>query len=915
MPALSAQRWQEVAPHLDRALDLSDSERAAWLTTMRVHDPGLAADLQSLLAEHHALAGSSLLAQSPAPVADQSARPIDPFGLVGQTLEGRFKVEQQVAEGGFGIVYRAHQLVLDRAVALKVLKTPGDLSAAGRATLHRTFEEEARTIARLKHPHIVDVYDFGVTEREPGGPLLWMAMEWLEGKTLEEELDGPRAGTLMTAAEALALLRPVLQTIGYAHRQQVVHRDLKPANIFLAEREGVVTVKVLDFGIAKIMAGADTEGVPDGGNTTKGFRAFSPDYAAPEQVAHARTDPGTDVHALGLILTRMLTGRAPYSYDPIDGDLFAAVMSDQRPSPAAAGHPVGAWESVLARAMARRPADRYQNADQLLAALEESLPAASGIPPISPPTPAPARPTPSRWRRPRLAAVAALAVIAVAGSGYLARRFRIRAASSLFASAPDRIVLAVLPFRNMTGDPKQEIVSDALTDGVIGQLGRLGPADLLVIARSSVIRYKGTGKGAGEIGQELGARYLLDSSVKRQGDELRVDAQLVRSSDQIAIWSDSYTGVMGDIQGLQNNLTRGVAGGIRLKLGANAERALMRKRPVKPEAYEAFLRAYFRCDTYLGPANDFLARIRSSLATYEEAVRIDPTFALAYARIAMTSIQLGFYAGEVEERRTRAKEAALRALALDPDLPQAHAALGAVLYQLYGDWVEGERHLRRALELDANQAEALETISQLWMTVGRFNEAIAARTRAVEIDPLSSFVSRNLSAAYFNARQYDAAIDVLKRIIAADPQFIVAQERLALCYVQKGLLAAAAAEEDQMSAHRGIDRDRNLTTNVAVRGYVYAKIGRVQEARRIADQLIEQARVRHLPAIDVARVHAGLGDREQTLSWLERAYAKREQNLDLIFLRVDPMWDLVRAEPRFSALIQGMGIPPLVVGG
>jgi serine/threonine protein kinase/TolB-like protein/Flp pilus assembly protein TadD len=911
MAALSAQRWQEVAPHLDRVLDLSDTERAAWLTTMRAHDPGLAADLQSLLAEHHALAGSSFLAQSPAPLADQSPRPIDPFGLIGETLEGRFKVERQVAEGGFGIVYRAHQLVLDRAVALKVLKTPGDLSAAGRATFHRTFEEEARTIARLKHPHIVDVYDFGVTEREPDGPLLWMALEWLEGKTLEEELDGPGAGAPMTATEALALLRPVLQTIGYAHRQQVVHRDLKPANIFLAEREGVGTVKVLDFGIAKIMAGADAEGVPGGGNTTKGFRAFSPDYAAPEQVAHARTGPATDVHALGLILTRMLTGRAPYSYDPIDGDLFAAVMAERRPSPAAAGHPVGAWEPVLARAMARRPADRYQNADQLLAALEESLPAATGIPPISPPTPVPARPAPSRWRRPRLAGIAALAVIAVAGGGYLARGSRIPAASSLFASAPDRIVLAVLPFRNMTGDPKQEIVSDALTDGVIGQLGRLGPADLLVIARTSVTRYKSTGKGAGEIGQELGAGYLLDSSVKRQGDDLRVDAQLVRSSDQIAIWSDSYTGVMGDIQALQNDLTRGVARGIRLKLGANAELALMRKRPVKPEAYEAFVRAYFTCDTSDRLANDILARYRSSLAAYEEAVRIDPTFALAYARIAMTSSRLGFYAGEVKERRTRAREAALRALALDPDLPQAHAALGAVLYQMYGDWVEGERHLRRALELDANQGEALEIISELWLTVGRFNEAIAARTRAVEIDPLSSIVSRNLSGAYYNARQYDAAIAVLKRIIAADPKFIVPQQRLALCYVQKSLLAAAAAQEDLTSAHPQND----LYDNLGVRGYVYGKVGRVQEARRIVDQLIEQARVRHLPAVAVARVHAGLGDREQTLSWLERAYAKREQNFELIFLRVDPMWDFVRAEPRFSALTQGMGIPPLVVGG
>ncbi len=304
-------------------------------------------------------------------VAAEAPDLVDARSLVGETLAGRFRIERLVAEGGFGVVYRAQQIALDRPVAIKVFKPAGDLPP-------ERFEVEARTVARLKHPHIVEVHDFGVVDRPAGPALRWMALEWLEGRTLEARLAAGRTGgsSVMTPVHALELLRPAIEAIAFAHREGVVHRDLKPGNIFLADSGGAVTAKVLDFGIASIVAGHD-EGHPMNKQagvavTTRAFAAFSADYAAPEQVSYGRTGPWTDVHALGLILTELLTGAGPYGNGSAE-ERFAAVVSEQRPTPKTKGVDAGGWEPVLARALARRPADRYPDAGTLLAALEETL--------------------------------------------------------------------------------------------------------------------------------------------------------------------------------------------------------------------------------------------------------------------------------------------------------------------------------------------------------------------------------------------------------------------------------------------------------------------------------------------------------------------------------------------------------------
>ena len=301
--------------------------------------------------------------------------------LDGAIFDARFRIEERIAEGGFAVVYRAWQMALERRVALKVLKVPRHQHPAARAEFREKFAAEAKTIARLRHPDIVDVFDSSVATLPSGELAPWMALEWLEGETLAHELGQRRqAGQRGRApVEALALLRPVLQALTHAHALGIVHRDIKPSNVMVTQGAAGPALRVLDFGIAKIMG---DEQAPRTGNTrTESTPAFSPAYAAPEQVTFSRTGPWTDVHALGLLLSEVMTDEPPFSDADPDGHLFEQVMAAQRPTPARKGREVGLFEPVIARALALSPRDRWRNAGELLAALEE---AAAGRPIAAP---------------------------------------------------------------------------------------------------------------------------------------------------------------------------------------------------------------------------------------------------------------------------------------------------------------------------------------------------------------------------------------------------------------------------------------------------------------------------------------------------------------------------------------------------
>ncbi len=315
------------------------------------------------------------------------AATLDSFGLVGTRLDGKFEIDSVVAEGGFGVVYKATHLSLRKTVAVKVLKVPPELNDAARRTFLDRFAKEAQTIAALDHPAIVRVMDFGASLMPRGEAAPWMVLEWLTGTTLDDDLESRRGSGGRSPAECLALMRPVFEALAYAHEEGIVHRDIKPPNLMLVtNKRGERTVRVLDFGIAKVMA--DEDGTTSGHTATQTQqRAFSLLYAAPEQLSGTRTGPWTDVYALALVLTEMLTDCSAYEGADVQ-DIYVEILSPRRPTPAKRGFDAGAWEAVLARAVSIKPNERFANAREFLAALEASVPASVRAPSVMPVAPA-----------------------------------------------------------------------------------------------------------------------------------------------------------------------------------------------------------------------------------------------------------------------------------------------------------------------------------------------------------------------------------------------------------------------------------------------------------------------------------------------------------------------------------------------
>ncbi len=302
----------------------------------------------------------------------------DLFGLVGARLAGKYDVEATVARGGFGLVYKGIHRSLKKAIAIKVLIVPEEFNDAARANFMQVFLREAETIAQLRHPAVVQVLDSGADEMPSGTVAPWMVLDWIDGESLDEHLQQRRGRGGRSPEEVFAVLRPVLEALAYAHDLGIAHRDVKPANMMLPvhsprqSRHGIPGIQLLDFGIAKVMDPTEQAG-SGATHTLSGRRAFSPPYAAPEQVGGSRTGPWTDVHAMGLILTEMLTDRPPFTARE-QTELFIQVLSPYRPTPGAAGVDVGAWEPVIARSLSLAPRDRYQAAGELLAALDAQLP-------------------------------------------------------------------------------------------------------------------------------------------------------------------------------------------------------------------------------------------------------------------------------------------------------------------------------------------------------------------------------------------------------------------------------------------------------------------------------------------------------------------------------------------------------------
>ncbi len=462
---------------------------------------------------------------------------------------------------------------------------------------------------------------------------------------------------------------------------------------------------------------------------------------------------------------------------------------------------------------------------------------------------------------------------------------------------PKRIMLAVLPFENLSGDPAQEYVSDGLTEEMISQLGRLNHEQLGVIARTSAMTYKGNKKPIAQIARELGVSYVLEGSLRRSGDRLRITAQLVRVSDQTHLWASDYDQTMSDIVTLQGQVAQAISREIQVLVTPQEQTRLAAARPVNPEAYQAYLKGRF----YLNKRSE--EGLQKAVEYFNEAGRLNPRYAQAFAGLA-DAYNLGvFYGFPLEgEGIARAKAASQKALAIDDSLAEAHAALGYTKFMWEWDWPGAEQEFKRALQLNPGYAPAHHWHAMYLAAIGRLNESIEEMKRARQMDPLSLIVNTAMGYMYYFARQHDQAIEQCRAALALDSNFMVAYAVMGWAYDEKGMREEAIA-----ALHKAVELSGGNPLYLATLGRAYARSGNKAAAQEVLGELDALSRRKLVPPSDRAMILVALGNRAAALELLEKG--QKEGDASLVWLKVDPQFDSLRSDARFQALLRRMKFP------
>ena len=758
----------------------------------------------------------------------------------GQRL-GPYEILSQIGAGGMGQVYKASDQRLNRLVAVKVLHEASLASAASRLRLLH----EARAISRLTHPHICTLFDIGDYEGHQ-----YLVMEFLEGETLADRVS--RGG--LPLARLVGYGIEVADALEAAHRHGVIHRDLKPANIMLTE----VGAKLLDFGIAELRRRGAEDAQSDTTETWEGTEdrfAGSVAYMAPEQLEGRPCDARTDLFALGTVLFEMATGQRPHQAASIPA-LIAAILRDDPPALRRLRQDApGALEHLIKWALAKDHADR-------------------------PPTAA-AMGTELRLIARRLDQAARPRRLASAPSTRRASLQSIRR-------------LAVLPLVNLSGDPEQEYFSDGMTEAIIASLARLG--SLKVISRTSVAHYKRSPKSLPQIAAELRVDAILEGSVARSADRVRIIVELVHAATDAHLWSASFNRQLDDALLVQDDVARGIVGQIRLKLSERERARLHRQRSVDREARDSFL-----LGSYLLRRHDRDSWERS-LTHLQRAIELDPEFADAHAALADCH-QRGVLSHMVDQAGlARAVEAAERALTLDPDLAEAYAVLGIVRLLLW-DLAAADDAYVRALELKPSYPEVHSWYGKYLLFRRDFEGALRETERALELDPLSVRTLLGAATVRYAAGLLDQSLELCASAVELEPTCAPAFYYRGQVYVRRQQWEQAFA-----SLRRARDLAPDHPSPLSGLGYAYARAGRRDEALAMVstlEQLQVGAYARRL-SIGLAEVFIGLGDDAQAIAHLETAFHARVP--ELLGVACDPIFERLHSNRRFIELVRGMGL-------
>ena len=880
---MTPERYQKVDRLCRAALELEPAERAAYIAAACGDDEEVRQEVESLLGYEAA----NFLDRSVLELVAQ-AQAHESSILHFNQQSGRYRLLSLLGKGGMGEVYLAHDLQLERQVAIKML--PAELT--GDDEWVRRFEQEARAASALNHPNIITIHEIGETAGRR-----YVVMEYIAGQTLRQRL-AALPNRRLELTEALGVAVQVAAALEAAHDAGITHRDVKPENV-MVRADGLV--KVIDFGLAKQTGARTSDGVAGAprqleASTANGRILGTPSYMSPEQARGEKVDARTDIFNLGMLLHEMLAGQAPFSGTSAS-EVIAAILRDE-PAPIPGIAPE-LW-SIIHTALQKERTERYPAMRDMLADLKkrqmrllvdaerEASTGETAEAPNAPLRPAAAGTEGERERqaaRPLWRRMAWLSLLVLV-AGFFGYR-------ALTTDDQQIASIAILPFVNASGNADMEYLSDGMTETLIRRLAQI--PQLNVKARSSVFRYKGSDTSPTAIGEELKVQAVLNGRVMQRGEQLTLNLELVDVQTENVLWSELYDLQHTDLVLVQSEIARDVASQLKLTISGAEAQKLAKHDTEKSEAYRLYLQGRYYWTRFPDPS------FEKSRIYYQQAIEADPSYALAYAGLS-EYYGVGAATGLLppDENWAKSADASHRALALDETLPDAYNAL-AGFKEAYDDRAGAERDLQRAIALDPNYAEGRVHYALHLSYAQRFEESLAQHKVALELEPLSVRYNYLLAEFFYWTRAYDRALEQSQKTLELDPNHPFTHELLGFVFEKKGMPREAIAEWARaLTLMEDLELAQLLERTYAASGFDAA-------VRALWQKKLERldARARsgaYVPAMDFALAYTRLADNDKAFAWL--AKAEHERNGRFARVRLDPVYDSLRADPRFEEVLR-----------